>query len=707
MFSDSRLEPIRVPVQDIDEFTANFHYKTDSGADSFKSLHVIDKLRSVPMCMIILEYFKALVNYPSVTVFNKLFFANQLLAYLGESYDSKDQIPNNVISLFLHSINSTYTKPASMRQVCSSIRTILNWGTEQDKFTKLSEADRRSYLAILKAVPSVPIHTESDATRLALSQLIEGYDVDDLVLLDSLNHFCWHFLRILQRHREVIKADSAVWKILENISATDGVSVDAAAWKSMGSDLSIYRTIFDAVANCKDLSLQERLLFNCRQYREDLIQSYRLSRPMELQESLSKCTWKDGSLRQFSESATSKLNAAFFDMDFRHLIAPVPAEEVCLRWIMAADRIQHAGQQKIELSDILITPTHCTIAYEKKRAGKAIKCSTAYRRKSWQYKIYEYYTALRNDTNFWFPNDANDSFWFHKSPFNQPQNIGSQTYRLLLLSILPFSHIHQEIVTAEPKAKPFINLLIKVMNKGTRHPKLPLIPDVNEADEEVETVREGVALKISPGAIAQSRAIVDDDDVPSNTPYDRYAKELVNADSAGHSASTSEFVYKARSETVHRKAKRSSFSKAVNELQEKDARKLLLMLEETECLSLRQMKEFLGWSTGHFSDTHISEFNELIKAAEAKGYNCTPFGALFDSDSDKKIIIKSPITVALMLSYKETCEEAAENAANDEQALALALQSSYISVMLEQFESKVMKDGKDLHVSHAFPKAMI
>jgi hypothetical protein len=218
-----------------------------------------------------------------------------------------------------------------MRQVCSSIRTILNWGTEQDKFTKLSEADRRSYLAILKAVPSVPIHTESDATRLALSQLIEGYDVDDLVLLDSLNHFCWHFLRILQRHREVIKADSAVWKILENISATDGVSVDAAAWKSMGSDLSIYRTIFDAVANCKDLSLQERLLFNCRQYREDLIQSDRLSRPMELQESLSKCTWKDGSLRQFSESATSKLNAAFFDMDFRHLIAPVPAEEVCSR----------------------------------------------------------------------------------------------------------------------------------------------------------------------------------------------------------------------------------------------------------------------------------------------------------------------------------------------------------------------------------------
>ncbi|VVO01736.1 hypothetical protein [Pseudomonas fluorescens] len=707
MNSNTGLEPFRDPAPETDEFTVSFHYKTDSGADSTKSLHLTEKLRTFPICMVILEYFKTFANYPSETIFNKLFFANNFVAYIEINYETKEQVPRNVVFLFMESISSAYTKQSSLRQVSTCIRTIMKWGVEQGRFTKLAENDRRSYLAMLKGIPTIPQSTETEEPRLALSQLIEGYDVDDLDLLDSLNHFCWHFLKILQRHRELLKAENSVSNELEALSKIDDGSINLAAWKSAGADLSKYRTIFDAVVKTEDLTIKERILFSCNSYRDSLIQSNTLSNATQLEEALSKCTWMDGSLRQFADPAKGKLYATFSDMDFKHLIAPLPVEEICLRWIMAADRIQSAGQQSIKISDILITPTHCTLAYTKKRSGKTIRCSTAYPKKSWQYKTYVYYTELRKATDNHFPNDAHDLFWLYKSPFKQPQHIGSRNYRLLVLSCLPYSHLHQEIITREPKTIPFIKLLTKVLNRGTGHPKHHLISDPDACSVKKTEICEDVAFKICPGAITQSRAIVDDDSVPTNTPYDRYAKENVDADSTAHSVTTKEFIYKARSETIHRKAKRSSFSKAVNELQEHDARKLLAMLSGSQYLSLKQMKEFLGWPTGHFSATNISEFNELVSAAEKKGFNCTPFGTLLEDASGKKIIIKSPVTVALMLSHKEACDEAADEADNDEQALALSLQSSYISVMLEAFDSKMLKEGHDLHLSPAFPKATI
>ncbi|MNQ64892.1 hypothetical protein D3C85_793320 [compost metagenome] len=591
--------------------------------------------------------------------------------------------------------------------MCSCIRTILHWGVEQKTFTRLSETDRRSYLAILKDIPSIPSSTETDEPRLALSQLIEGYEVDDLDLLDSLNHFCWNFLKILQRHRELLKADKSVSDTLDALSKIDDRSIDIATWTSTTADLSKYRTIFDAVVKTKDLTIKERMLFSCNSYRDSLVKANTLSSATQLEEALSKCTWMDGSLRQFGDPTKGKLYATFLDMDFKHLIAPLPVEEICLRWVMAADRIQSSGQQGIKRSDVLITPTHCTVAYTKKRIKKAIRCSTAYPKKSWQYKTYAYYTELRRVTDSYFPNDTHNSFWLYKSPFKQHQHIGSRNYRLLVLSCLPYSHLHQEIITREPKTIPFIRLLTKVLNRGTGHPKHHLIPDSYPSSVKKTEASDDIAFKICPGAIAQSRAIVDDDSVPTNTPYDRYAKEVVDADSTAHSVNTKEFIYKARSETIHRKAKRSSFSKAVNALQEHDARRLLAMLSDTKYLSLKQIKEFLGWPTGCFSATKISEFNELVSAAEKKGYKCTPFGTLFEDKSGKKIIIKSPVTVALMLSYKEACDEAANEADNDEQALALSLQSSHISIMLESFDSKILKEGHNLHLGHEFPKVSI
>jgi hypothetical protein len=691
----------------LDPYTVAIDYYTERGVYKTKVLTIPVMFREVRFCLGLIEYFKRSKLCTS-TKKSKVFWVVAFFDFLTIKFNAED-IPADVMARYVKYLSDERNCNANtLRECCSAMRTILKWAAAQSSFSALSEKERNYCSKMIKNIPSIPTDDENSSSRLALSQLIVGYEVDDFILLESLNRFCFVFLSIMQRHRSILLNDSEVQNFLSVLKSRGEGQIGNLAWKATGVELNLFKVIFDAVLKSSDATLKERLLCSCKMYRTTLTKSDIFLKAEDLDEKLKSCLWQKGSLKQYSSTSDGGLCVTFENFDFKSLLEATPAEEICLRWLLAVDRIQGAGQKTLEIDDFEITPTHCTILYEKNRSSNRIKSSTAFRRGTWQYKIYSYYVNLKSSLNASFPESGTKLFFSHSTPFARPQYIGSISYRLFGIACLPCSHLAAEIICDAPTSRHFIGLLKKVLNRNSLYAGYPvtLIPD--SSDPAIfEDIRINYSVCITPGVIAQSRAIVDDDETPANTPYDRYSKEQVDADSTAHNPKTKAFIYRARSETVHRKNKRVLFSNAVNDLQETDARRLVELMGETKLFTISQMKKTLKYAANHFDNDSIVEFNQLVEAAIGEGYSCSPFGSLQFHNTNEQIIIVSPVTVALMLSYRDACDDEIRDSESKERTIAIRLQSLHISLILEEVDAATLLKGNQIHSRRPFPKPLI
>jgi hypothetical protein len=212
---------------------------------------------------------------------------------------------------------------------------------------------------------------------------------------------------------------------------------------------------------------------------------------------------------------------------------------------------------------------------------------------------------------------------------------------------------------------------------------------------------------LTANVIGVSRTIVSYDHPVSLSPFDRFSRVEVSADSTAHTPWTKEFIYKHRSMTVHRLTKRGNFVEAVGHLQVVDAQKLAFLAEKTQCITLDEINDVLGLKINLFSKDAISEFNDLVTQLEAKNYTCTPFGYFESKKNRDRIIIVLPVTAALIVSYKSTCVSELTKADSAERRMDIALKYAYANFILTKFDQRTIEEGKSILATHKLPTPFI
>lgn len=689
---------------------ANIEYKTKDKNTILKTIEIHPPFQDMLILQVIIRFLQSkselqdptLLKYPSV--------AQDFIDYIAEHYTSSKEVPTIILQLYAnHLTNSKGLKRGSTRTLMSILYAMLVWGDEQDWISEISLAKKTYYLAVLSNRPSIPKNSELDGTRLAMSELVQSKNYDDSILISSLQKFCIGFLSICQRHRAIILNYPEVKHRTNIIDKSDANGLD---WNLRKPNTHDYDAIFNAIVASEDQSLIERILISNPKYREDLITA---SKPITLNElyfKLKACVRPSVSISPNSLTDPEQY-VTFAQLDFRSLLAASEAEEICLRWLLATDRIQLAGQDNLIVDDIEITPSHATIHFMKKRSESEERTATLHRRKTWQYKILSYYKKLKSDfeKNHSGTSLNPDNFFQYKNPFAQRQHFNSITYRPIILATWPNTESYRNISNSNSGAEYFQeyyqSLILQNTNSNKGFRATSSLREALKIYEKHDSDGELGSKSLTVNVIAQSRAIVDPDEPRTKSPFDRFAQADVGADATAHSINTKEFIYKNRSKTIHRVSKRSKFVEAVGDLQEVDARKLDYLLAETKSINLQEINDTLGVEINLFKNNDILEFNALIEAAEAKGYTCSPFGYLNTPQRQLRIVVMLPVTAALILSYIDTCKDELQTADSLERRRALLLEHAYATIVLRRFDQRTIEEGKALKAKYAMPTPFI
>ncbi|MDP9523601.1 hypothetical protein [Pseudomonas putida] len=682
-----------------DDNSVRVIYKTPHGTEMHKKFSTPHELSDHPLVKCLLLFFR--VNPPEFRsyLYSILYVCNLFCAFLKKEYQKPSQIPPNVLQLFsiYLSHDREYNVPTSQTYTLSLAR-IIKWQINQPSFESLPSPSKYTILNIIAKCPKFPSSRSDSNTFPAMSEIVENSEYDDLELLNSLICFSLAFLQILQEHRKKIISYPGFTNRIDQAKAISSPSID---WQLKTADWLDYDEIFNAIVASMDATLVERLLISNPRFKSELISGRSRSRS-ELYDDLKlyAVRFNSGSLQPSGGSVERTEYVTFEQLDIRNIACSSEAEEVCLHWLLAADRIQASGQNSLSIEDVDLTSTHLTINYKKQRSNIQERSSTAHKKKSLNYKVIKEHITLRKDFCNSFQRLDKKPGYFFQYPGMPSQNHASRAIEPIVIACLPNSTLYREITRLQPDAKLFQEFFLKVVDNNTTHYK--------SCREKSDAIEEDLkSRRLTVNVIAQSRAIVDPEEPQTKSPFDRYASEDVEADATAHSAEVSSSVYKGRSQTVHRLSKRRKFSEAVGKLQEEDARKLSSLIGRTKILSINQLDEYLGWETTPFKDENMSEFNLFVSNLEAEGYSCTPFGYLNNPTKTERIIVKTPIVAALILSYIQGCQAVLRQASTEERAHSIILNLCYAKMVLEHFDQATINLGKKTLEDYCIPPAVI
>lgn len=688
-----------------DPHVAHVHYKGTYKSWINKTISVPVKFHGLLLLQCFISYLKVKSAEKAFSLYKFVTAARDFISFLDRQYERATAIPNSVLktySLYLSEVEEQV--PSSIRTNIGLLREVIEWSSTRAEFKAQPEHQKTFVLAVLAQRPSIPNNSMLDGTALSMSELVNSKEYDDLELLNSLIRFCFGFLTIIHKHRSIITSYPKVRARLDLAMNSSDPDID---WHFLHPNWDDYNEIFNAIVSSRDPVLLERLLFSNERFQIALSAAEKPENLEGLYAKLKTCVREIGSLA-FTDRLDNKTQyVTFEELDIRSLLSSSEAEEICLRWLLAVDRIQQSGQKQLTLEDIDITPTHLTISFLKRRSNQQQRESTSHKRKTLNFRLIKNHFDLREEFVSRFGADGQPKLFFQfENPFARRQHSTSISYRSIIQACTPNTNFYVQISNMFPGAKVFqeyFMLLIEENSKARqiaidrlRHSKASL------SDTQISKIR-----TLSANVVAQSRAIVDPEVPKTRSPFDRKALLEAASDGTAHSIQTSQEVYKNRSQTTHRLGLRAKFVSAVGKLQVEDARRLSAYMGATTFLTLDEINELLGWNASSFKTQDIKHFNLLIDEAESQGYNCAPFGWLSKEGSQERIIIITPVTAALILSYIQGCQTALKTSEHEARSRSIILQLCYAKLVLNAFDSKTVSDGKILLENYNFPAAII
>lgn len=698
-------EPLAQP-EVLDPHVAEVEYRGMYKTTVRKTISVPSSLHGFVLLQCLVRFLQVKTTEGFYSLYKYVTAVQAFINYLNNSYKSSKSIPNTILQSYaLHLSNEEKQVPSSIRANMGLFSVMLQWSIDKPWFRNLPENDRIFVLTVYAQKPSIPANSMLDGTAPAMSELVDGKEFDDRDLLDSLIRFCFGFLLIFKNHRDLITSNRRVKDRLELAQTSNNPDID---WRFLHPNWDDYNEIFNAIVNSRNATLVERLLLSNQRFQDTFMNAKEPGSLSELYLKLKTCIREIGSISFTDKLSANAQYVTFEQLDIKSLLSPCEAEEICLRWLLGIDRIQHSGQKKLTLKDIELTPTHVTIAFLKRRSNEYQRESTSHKRRTYNYKLISYALKLREnfEQSFGHSNTGERSFFQFDNPFARRQHHSSITYRPIILACTPGNNLYEEIGSMFPRAKLFQEYFRLLVDENTAaHADADsLLRSKNGSRHEKN---EPLTRRLSANVIAQSRAIIDPEEPTVTSAFDRCSTEEAAADGAAHSIRTSQEVYKNRSQTAHRLGQRAKFVATVGKLQEEDARRLSSLINNTKIISIDNVNDLLGWDVSSFKPGDIDDFNKLINSAEENGYNCAPFGWLSNPTSWERIVIVTPVTAALILSFIKGCQSELKNPSSQARGHAIILQLCYAKMVLSSFDRRTIADGREILLLYDFPPAII
>ncbi|MNJ22685.1 hypothetical protein D3C77_170590 [compost metagenome] len=658
-----------------------------------------------PLCVALLNYFGTSANRSPATNSGRHTAYKTFYAWLV-ARNFSELTPSDVLRQYKTSMTRDHISQNAIVAYLSNIRVACKWAIA-NLYTRPEHEQERHFL--IKALSYVKgLKKTSPKPKKSLSQVTNNVNQDELTLVRSCLRFCSSFLNVMNSHRQTLIADKKIKKNLDQYVEKCANDPSQLYWPGLYKGrLTSYASIVDHVINSTNPALKERLLINRPEYVAYLFNSSTPTSAEEANQILSKSFSRPGKLSAKVEGKW--YGAAMTDMDFSYLIHHCPAEEVCLSWLLASDRIQQSGLDKLTLKDIRIEPSFASVSYYKKRSSAKQLSTPQHRSSSLRYGVYRDYITLEEEFRNLF---SNFEAWIFPKRANSLQSIQSAHYKLLITAALPHTHLYAAVVGDEPEIAHFAKIIEGVARNNeaisetvrlNHHRKMSGLPELD-----MPVSRQS----ITPNIIAQSRAILDDDHLSrdlepseaiSEAMFNRYGEVISDASSTAHTAQVKEVQYLHASTTKYRLEKRAKFASSVGNLMAKDARKVLELKKSNQVLTIAELKEKLGWNRSSSNEDTLKEFDELLQTAIDNGWTVTPFGSL--EKGSTRIVIKSPIQAAMLITYQQECERLINEMDSYEHARAatIMLHSAHAQSLIERFDAKTLSEGRRLTTKYSFP----
>lgn len=572
-----------------------------------------------------------------------------------------------------------------------------------DSFLERAHGDpalAQAAASVREAIAFIPsVSNRAAKPKDSLGQITNQDEKDERKLIRSTIHYCCQFLKQMNDQRVELLSDSEVVQALQSRLDICGSDYQQLKFVSDYRQGIGNEKLAVAILKSDNLQLKERLLHNNPVFRSSCIENPTSISVEDANRKIKEGLWSTGNLITQPEVVTDRLR--FHNIDFLFLVKHTPSEETAFAWLLATDRVQASGAARMKLEDLRITPTTASAIYFKGRSAEPIREVPMHYKKSMQYQAYANFKTLKLSFYERFPEDGDSLFSLPR--IGNHQSTDGFVYRPLLMAAYPHTAQYQAQLEFAPELELFADILRRVSANN-----LPLLAKSRSAL--VDTAGDPAPKRqtVTITAIAQSRAILDDDGEPrGNDAFEKYSQEVVGADATAHSPGVKEVIYKHASQTKYRLEKRAAFATSVGQLMVEDARKVQAAIREEEVIEISELKEMLGWPEAQADMSEMEEFDELLSSAQQAGFTVSPFGEL--EKDGVSYLINNPVSAALLMDYRKECVHQIERlSAEDElKTFAIAMQAAHIDQALEKFDRKTVCEGAEILKKSSFPTPVI
>lgn len=694
-------------------------------------VEIPEQWKETPVCLVIIEFLKS-EHFKTFNASHQYGTLRKLLPFFefleNGNLDPSDDSRALVYPLYLNHVKKKGGIWAVYDRI-GAVRQVLNWAKDQSLKDITVNGWNDNTRAIQRSIPK--LDKPRSARKISMSQLFESIDHTDYALLKGLRCVSAWYLIEAKRQREYLR--SKLPEVLDMISTWNdpdpfgspfysfpGTSARARLKKDPNINMervkTIYAKIIKAVLDSDDALLIERLYYSKPRKISLLKENTQWSVSVgQMKREIESWLRGDGQLRiSYKDLDTSKETSmhGINTVALTHFVLPSEAEETCMYWLLASDRIQATGIANLELNHIHKDEKEIQITeYEKNRSTVKTRQSVLYKRGSAIFDaLNHYYDLMKDVPNYFDLGERNNFLIVRKSnAIVLSQRALSKETGLLPLQLAGFngSHSYAKCLEEYPEAKPFLELFkmtidrsIAVMDGNARYNKDTYDGNKGKRSE----YKIPASISISADLIANSRANV-------NHARGNALEEDVDvvAYQSAHSAETMHNTYKDRTVTKEKILKDGKFAARVGDLMMEDAEKVRSMLEGVETISLDEVSDKLGL-TSHLKKASDAEaVNSILEEAQLHDYVTSMFGEV--TKESKTFIVMTPLTAALILGYINHIDDNLPRITNDNPSRTKGLQvhKAYLIEVLNRFpanfklQAEQMLEGETTGKKVIFP----
>lgn len=672
-----------------------------------KVIKLSERLKNVPLALAIIFGLQDRPDKSAVTAYSRTLSVQNFLTFLINNLVDGES-PVDIFRLFVNELNQKVLQRTVQCQI-NNLAIPLKHAIDEPRFMDTLDADQQWLVRrIFSARPS--ISRSPGKARAGMGELFENL-ADDRSLFDGVRDYASWAMLELQAHRDELLQSKDVQQALSDARRITSGDVNALKYESrnarnVGSNnpSNLCSAIFKAVYRSNSNSLKERLLLGLEEYRSYLSDVHNKipATRLELDSWLELCI--KGNNKGFRPTSLNTILLKFDQCDLRSLLEPTDAECVCLQWLLASLSVQPSGQQRAQIGNYIIHSRSMYFKHDKQRSKTKRKDTDPISKTSNIGKAISGFIKVKEKLT------ANGRL-LEKQSYLSKFLFRTPRWRFLLAATFESSNVRKSFLQQFPQGIGFLALLTKLRIHGDKYSKYKnecsmlytYHPPNEERARRIKELKQKMTVTeektLNCEAIRKTRISLQDV-IPGQSAISREIEENAIATSNGHTVEVFRTIYRNRDRSRYRLKRRAEFASAVGELMVILSEKVRAVRDSNEILLPDDVANAIGLERGFESEDE--RVSRLFVELEIQGYQLNYFGAA--TKGNRRIIIETPITVALLLdAQKSYLEIAGKKDTTDLRIEEAALEYALLEIILDKMSKRIVDQGKSLYEKLTLP----